>query len=149
MRYNNIVVHADVDGMHIRLLLITFFFSFPELIKKDILYILQATFQSYRNKETIYCYSDDVRRNRKLKQTRNTIQGIGRKYPDEFKNFIGETIRLDPIMMDKTLRLSNCLSIWVKYARQTEFIIKNLKVELDMLGGINLSLKWKFSLCGK
>ncbi|MFY8110694.1 MAG: DNA topoisomerase IV subunit B, partial [Flavobacterium sp.] len=109
LRYNNIVIatDADVDGMHIRLLLITFFLQFfPELIKEGHLYILQTPLFRVRNKkETIYCYSDEERRDAieklKPKPEITRFKGLGEISPDEFKNFIGETIRLDPIMMDK------------------------------------------------
>ncbi|MCI4443095.1 MAG: type IIA DNA topoisomerase subunit B [Lentimicrobium sp.] len=153
LRYNNIVIatDADVDGMHIRLLLITFFLQFfPELIKEGHLYILQTPLFRVRNKkETIYCYSEDERKAaiEKLKPTRaagersgakpeiTRFKGLGEISPDEFKNFIGETIRLDPIMMDKNTSVEQLLSFYMgkNTPDRQEFIIKNLKVELDTM----------------
>ncbi|MEP6802929.1 MAG: toprim domain-containing protein, partial [Flavobacterium sp.] len=141
LRYNNIVIatDADVDGMHIRLLLITFFLQFfPELIKEGHLYILQTPLFRVRNKkETIYCYSDEERRDAieklKPKPEITRFKGLGEISPDEFKNFIGETIRLDPIMMDKNTSIEQLLSFYMgkNTPDRQEFIIKNLKVELD------------------
>ena len=98
LRYNNIVIatDADVDGMHIRLLLITFLQFFPELIKEGHLYILQTPLFRVRNKkETIYCYSEEERRDAieklKPKPEITRFKGLGEISPDEFKNFIGET----------------------------------------------------------
>ncbi|TDE28833.1 type IIA DNA topoisomerase subunit B [Flavobacterium ranwuense] len=143
LRYNNIVIatDADVDGMHIRLLLITFFLQFfPELIKEGHLYILQTPLFRVRNKkETIYCYSDDERKaaieKLKPKPEITRFKGLGEISPDEFKNFIGETIRLDPIMMDKNTSIEQLLSFYMgkNTPDRQEFIIKNLKVELDVI----------------
>ncbi|TRX22134.1 type IIA DNA topoisomerase subunit B [Flavobacterium franklandianum] len=143
LRYNNIVIatDADVDGMHIRLLLITFFLQFfPELIKEGHLYILQTPLFRVRNKkETIYCYSDEERRaaieKLKPKPEITRFKGLGEISPDEFKNFIGETIRLDPIMMDKNTSVEQLLSFYMgkNTPDRQEFIIKNLKVELDAI----------------
>ena len=143
LRYNNIVIatDADVDGMHIRLLLITFFLQFfPELIKEGHLYILQTPLFRVRNKkETIYCYSDEERKaaieKLKPKPEITRFKGLGEISPDEFKNFIGETIRLDPIMMDKNTSIEQLLSFYMgkNTPDRQEFIIKNLKVELDVL----------------
>jgi topoisomerase-4 subunit B len=143
LRYNNIVIatDADVDGMHIRLLLITFFLQFfPELIKEGHLYILQTPLFRVRNKkETIYCYSDDERKaaieKLKPKPEITRFKGLGEISPDEFKNFIGETIRLDPIMMDKNTSVEQLLSFYMgkNTPDRQEFIIKNLKVELDAI----------------
>ncbi|OMQ13524.1 DNA topoisomerase IV subunit B [[Flexibacter] sp. ATCC 35103] len=141
LRYNNIVIatDADVDGMHIRLLLITFFLQFfPELIKEGHLYILQTPLFRVRNKkETIYCYSEEERKDAieklKPKPEITRFKGLGEISPDEFKNFIGETIRLDPIMMDKNTSIEQLLSFYMgkNTPDRQEFIIKNLKVELD------------------
>jgi len=131
LRYNNIVIatDADVDGMHIRLLLITFFLQFfPELIKEGHLYILQTPLFRVRDKkQTFYCYSEQERRDAiqalkgKVEITR--FKGLGEISPDEFKYFIGEDIRLDPVMLDKTQPLSNYLSFtWEK----THWIVKTL-----------------------
>jgi topoisomerase IV subunit B len=143
LRYNNIVIatDADVDGMHIRLLLITFFLQFfPELIKEGHLYILQTPLFRVRNKkETIYCYSDEERKvaieKLKPKPEITRFKGLGEISPDEFKNFIGETIRLDPIMMDKNTSIEQLLSFYMgkNTPDRQEFIIKNLKVELDQI----------------
>ncbi|MFV8370652.1 DNA topoisomerase IV subunit B [Flavobacterium sp. LB2R40] len=143
LRYNNIVIatDADVDGMHIRLLLITFFLQFfPELIKEGHLYILQTPLFRVRNKkETIYCYSDEERKaaieKLKPKPEITRFKGLGEISPDEFKNFIGETIRLDPIMMDKNTSIEQLLSFYMgkNTPDRQEFIIKNLKVELDVI----------------
>ena len=143
LRYNNIVIatDADVDGMHIRLLLITFFLQFfPELIKEGHLYILQTPLFRVRNKkETIYCYSEEERKaaieKLKPKPEITRFKGLGEISPDEFKNFIGETIRLDPIMMDKNTSVEQLLSFYMgkNTPNRQEFIIKNLKVELDTI----------------
>ena len=141
LRYNNIVIatDADVDGMHIRLLLITFFLQFfPELIKDGHLYILQTPLFRVRNKkETIYCYSEpervDAIEKLKPKPEITRFKGLGEISPDEFKNFIGETIRLDPVMMDKNTSVEQLLSFYMgkNTPDRQDFIIKNLKVELD------------------
>ena len=143
LRYNNIVIatDADVDGMHIRLLLITFFLQFfPEIIKEGHLYILQTPLFRVRNKkETIYCYSDLEKRDAieklKPKPEITRFKGLGEISPDEFKNFIGETIRLDPIMMDKNTSVEQLLSFYMgkNTPDRQEFIINNLKVELDVV----------------
>ncbi|RXM44929.1 DNA topoisomerase IV subunit B [Flavobacterium sp. YO12] len=143
LRYNNIVIatDADVDGMHIRLLLITFFLQFfPELIKEGHLYILQTPLFRVRNKkETIYCYSEEERKDAieklKPKPEITRFKGLGEISPDEFKNFIGDTIRLDPVMMDKHTSIEQLLSFYMgkNTPDRQEFIIKNLKVEIDEL----------------
>ncbi|NER16731.1 DNA topoisomerase IV subunit B [Spongiivirga citrea] len=141
LRYNNIVIatDADVDGMHIRLLLITFFLQFfPELIKEGHLYILQTPLFRVRDKkETIYCYSEQERRDaiEKLrgKPEITRFKGLGEISPDEFKYFIGDDIRLDPVMLDKATSIEELLSFYMgkNTPNRQEFIIKNLKVELD------------------
>ena len=143
LRYNNIVIatDADVDGMHIRLLLITFFLQFfPELIKEGHLYILQTPLFRVRNKkETIYCYSDEERKSaiQKLrpKPEITRFKGLGEISPDEFKHFIGEDIRLDPVMLDKDMSIEELLSFYMgkNTPSRQEFIIENLKVELDIV----------------
>ncbi|MFL9831049.1 DNA topoisomerase IV subunit B [Flavobacterium sp. ARAG 55.4] len=143
LRYNNIVIatDADVDGMHIRLLLITFFLQFfPELIKEGHLYILQTPLFRVRNKkETIYCYSEEERKaaieKLKPKPEITRFKGLGEISPNEFQFFIGEDIRLDPIMMDKNTSVEQLLSFYMgkNTPDRQEFIIKNLKVELDTL----------------
>ena len=143
LRYNNIVIatDADVDGMHIRLLLITFFLQFfPELIKERHLYILQTPLFRVRNKkETFYCYSDEERRaaieKLKGKPEITRFKGLGEISPDEFKHFIGEDIRLDPVMLDSATSIQTMLEFYMgkNTPDRQEFIINNLKVELDVV----------------
>lgn len=143
LRYNNIVIatDADVDGMHIRLLLITFFLQFfPELIKEGHLYILQTPLFRVRNKkETIYCYSEEERvaaiEKLKPKPEITRFKGLGEISPDEFKYFIGEDIRLDPVMLDKSISIDKMLEFYMgkNTPDRQEFIIDNLKVELDVV----------------
>ncbi|MDX1470600.1 MAG: DNA topoisomerase IV subunit B [Flavobacteriaceae bacterium] len=147
LRYNNVVIatDADVDGMHIRLLLITFFLQFfPEIIKEGHLYILQTPLFRVRNKkETIYCYSDEERQNAieklKPKPEITRFKGLGEISPDEFKHFIGEDIRLDPVMLDKDMSIEDLLSFYMgkNTPDRQEFIIDNLKVELDLVEETN------------
>ena len=142
LRYNNIVIatDADVDGMHIRLLLITFFLQFfPELIKEGHLYILQTPLFRVRDKkETFYCYNEAERKEAisklKGKPEITRFKGLGEISPDEFKHFIGDNIRLDPVMLDKTTTVEQLLQFYMgknTHERQ-KFIINNLKVELDL-----------------
>ena len=143
LRYNNIVIatDADVDGMHIRLLLITFFLQFfPELIKDGHLYILQTPLFRVRNKkETIYCYSIQERLDAieklKPKPEITRFKGLGEISPDEFKHFIGESIRLDPVMLDKATSIETLLEFYMgkNTPDRQVFIINNLKVELDVV----------------
>lgn len=143
LRYNNIVIatDADVDGMHIRLLLITFFLQFfPELIKDGHLYILQTPLFRVRNKKhTIYCYSEQERvdaiEKLKPKPEITRFKGLGEISPDEFKYFIGEDIRLDPVMLDKSMPIEKMLEFYMgkNTPDRQEFIIENLKVELDVV----------------
>ena len=143
LRYNNIVIatDADVDGMHIRLLLITFFLQFfPELIKENHLYILQTPLFRVRNKkETIYCYSEEEKRAAIEKLTGKPeitrFKGLGEISPDEFKHFIGDDIRLEPIMLDKAMSIDQLLQFYMgkNTPDRQKFIINNLKVELDLV----------------
>ena len=143
LRYNNVVIatDADVDGMHIRLLLITFFLQFfPEVIKEGHLYILQTPLFRVRNKkETIYCYSEEERVNAieklKPKPEITRFKGLGEISPDEFKHFIGDDMRLDPVMMDKDMTIDDLLKFYMgkNTPDRQEFIINNLKVELDIV----------------
>lgn len=143
LRYNNVVIatDADVDGMHIRLLLITFFLQFfPEVIKEGHLYILQTPLFRVRNKKrTIYCYTEEERREAleelKPKPEITRFKGLGEISPDEFKHFIGDDIRLDPIMLDDNMSIEDLLSFYMGKNTPTrqEFIIDNLKVELDLI----------------
>tara|TARA_B100001175_G_C19508410_1_gene642226 strand:- start:1112 stop:2971 length:1860 start_codon:yes stop_codon:yes gene_type:complete len=142
LRYNNIVIatDADVDGMHIRLLLITFFLQFfPELIKEGHLYILQTPLFRVRDKkQTFYCYSEKERKeaieNLSGKPEITRFKGLGEISPDEFKFFIGEDIRLDPVMLDKSTTTEDLLQFYMGKNTQDrqKFIIDNLKVELDV-----------------
>jgi topoisomerase-4 subunit B len=143
LRYNNVVIatDADVDGMHIRLLLITFFLQFfPELIKEGHVYILQTPLFRVRNKkETIYCYSESERVEaiNKLKPTPEItrFKGLGEISPNEFKYFIGDDIRLDPIMLDDDMSIEELLNFYMgkNTPDRQKFIINNLKVELDLI----------------
>jgi len=141
LRYNNIVIatDADVDGMHIRLLLTTFFLQFfPEIIKEGHLYILQTPLFRVRNKnEKIYCYSEEEKQaaieKLKGKPEITRFKGLGEISPDEFKDFIGEDIRLDPVMLDKTIHIEQLLDFYMgkNTPGRQDFIINNLKVEID------------------
>jgi topoisomerase-4 subunit B len=143
LRYNNIVLatDADVDGMHIRLLLITFFLQFfPDLVKNGHLYILQTPLFRVRNKkETIYCYSDEERINaiQKLgpKPEITRFKGLGEISPDEFKNFIGKDIRLDPVIITKAVMLEEMLQFYMgkNTPERQDFIIDHLKIEKDLV----------------
>jgi len=143
LRYNNIVIatDADVDGMHIRLLLITFFLQFfPELIKHGHLYILETPLFRVRDKkQTFYCYSEEEKQNaiKKLKGKPEItrFKGLGEISPDEFVHFIGKDIRLDPVMLDKELSIDKLLEFYMgkNTPDRQKFIIENLKVELDIV----------------
>ena len=143
LRYNNIVIatDADVDGMHIRLLIITFFLQFyPELIKNGHLYILQTPIFRVRNKEkTHYCYSDaeknDIINSSKGKFEITRFKGLGEISPNEFKNFIGDDIKLDPVIIDKSTTIEELLKFYMgkNTPDRQQFIIDNLKVELDLI----------------
>lgn len=143
LRYNKIVIatDADVDGMHIRLLLITFFLQFfPELIKKGHIYILQTPLFRVRNKkETRYCYTPEERKEALAALGKNPeitrFKGLGEISPDEFVHFIGEDMRLDPLMLDDNLSIEELLKFYMgkNTPDRQEFIINNLKVELDTI----------------
>tara|TARA_B100000767_G_scaffold162847_1_gene152815 strand:+ start:372 stop:2228 length:1857 start_codon:yes stop_codon:yes gene_type:complete len=143
LRYNNIVIatDADVDGMHIRLLLITFFLQFfPELIKEGHLYILDTPLFRVRNKkQTFYCYSEEEKRtaitNLKGKPEITRFKGLGEISPNEFVHFIGDDIRLDPVMLDKEMSIDQMLQFYMgkNTPDRQKFIIENLKVELDIV----------------
>ena len=141
LRYNKVIIStdADVDGMHIRLLLITFFLQFfPELIKKGHLYILQTPLFRVRNKKkTIYCYSEQER-DQAVKSIGANIEitrfkGLGEISPDEFKNFIGEDIRLDSVILNKNESVADMLEFYMgkNTPDRQDFIIGNLHVEKD------------------
>ena len=143
LRYNNIVIatDADVDGMHIRLLIITFFLQFfPELIKSGHLYILQTPIYRVRDKQnTYYCYSEeeknDIVNSSKINYEITRFKGLGEISPDEFKNFIGENIKLDPVIADYSTTIDKLLSFYMgkNTPDRQQFIIDNLKVELDIV----------------
>jgi len=143
LRYNNVVIatDADVDGMHIRLLLLTFFLQFyPDLIKSGHLYILQTPLFRVRNKkQTFYCYSDEERVKAIYKAGANPeitrFKGLGEISPDEFKHFIGQSIRLDPVILNRDTSISEILSFYMGKNTPTrqDFIIDNLRVEEDFI----------------
>jgi|TARA_B100001971_G_scaffold61090_1_gene56111 topoisomerase-4 subunit B len=143
LRYNNIVIatDADVDGMHIRLLIITFFLQFfPELIKSGHLYILQTPIYRVRDKQnTFYCYSEEEKNKiintSKINYEITRFKGLGEISPDEFKNFIGENIKLDPVIADNSTTIDELLEFYMgkNTPDRQQFIIENLKVELDIV----------------
>jgi topoisomerase-4 subunit B len=142
LRYNNIVIatDADVDGMHIRLLLLTFFLQFfPDLVKRNHVYVLQTPLFRVRNKKkTIYCYSEQERRNAIEELGKNPeitrFKGLGEISPDEFKYFIGDDIRLEPVILSKDASIDSILSYYMgkNTPERQEFIIDNLRVEKDI-----------------
>lgn len=143
LRYKKVVVatDADVDGMHIRLLLLTFFLQFfPNLVRKGHLYILKTPLFRVRNKtKTFYCYSDDEKRDAISKLGKNPeitrFKGLGEISPDEFKYFIGKDIRLEPVRLSKDDTLSGLLEFYMgkNTPDRQDFIIENLRVEEDYL----------------
>ncbi len=143
LRYNNVVIatDADVDGMHIRLLLITFFLQFfPELIKQGHLHILQTPLFRVRNKKvTRYCYNDAERQAAiaecQPKPEITRFKGLGEISPDEFQHFIGKNIRLDPVIIPKGMTIKDMLLFYMgkNTPDRQEFIIENLKVEKDIV----------------
>lgn len=142
LRYNNIVLatDADVDGMHIRLLMITFFLQFfPDVVKGGHLYILQTPLFRVRNKrETIYCYDETERQKALGKLGSNAeitrFKGLGEISPDEFRQFINEEMRLEPVNITKDAVIKDILEFYMgkNTPDRQEFIINNLKVEIDM-----------------
>lgn len=141
LRYNNIVIatDADVDGMHIRLLLLTFFLQFfPDLVKRNHVYVLQTPLFRVRNKKkTIYCYSEQERRDAIAELGKNPeitrFKGLGEISPDEFKHFIGDDIRLEPVLLTKDASIDSILSYFMgkNTPERQDFIIDNLRVEKD------------------
>jgi topoisomerase-4 subunit B len=141
LRYNRIVIatDADVDGMHIRLLIMTFFLQFfPDLVKNNHVYILETPLFRVRNKqETIYCYSETEKQAamKKLgaKPEITRFKGLGEISPDEFGRFIGEEMRLQPVILEHGDHIQHLLEYYMGKNTQErqEFIINNLKVELD------------------
>jgi len=143
LRYNNVVIatDADVDGMHIRLLLITFFLQFfPDLVKRGHLYVLQTPLFRVRNKkETKYCYSETEKQQAlgKLgaKSEITRFKGLGEISPDEFRFFIGDDIRLDPVVIGKESRIKEMMTFFMgkNTPDRQNFIIENLRVEKDLV----------------
>jgi topoisomerase-4 subunit B len=142
LRYNKIVIatDADVDGMHIRMLLLTFFLRFfPDLVKRNHVYVLQTPLFRVRNKKkTIYCYSDEERQ-RAIQDLGKTAEitrfkGLGEISPDEFKHFIGEDIRLEPVLLGKGTTIEDVLTFYMgkNTPDRQEFIMDNLRVEKDL-----------------
>lgn len=143
LRYNNIVIatDADVDGMHIRLLIMTFFLQFfPDLVRGNHIYILQTPLFRVRNKQkTIYCYSDEERKNAiaeigaKAEITR--FKGLGEISPEEFAQFIGEDIRKDPVLLSQDAQIQKLLEYYMgkNTPDRQVFIINNLRVEKDIV----------------
>ena len=146
LRYNRIVIatDADVDGMHIRMLLLTFFLRFfPDLVKRNHVYVLQTPLFRVRNKKkTIYCYSIEERNDAMKELGKNPeitrFKGLGEISPDEFKHFIGDDIRLEPVILDKAASIDSILSYFMgkNTPQRQEFIIENLRVEKDPLSDI-------------
>jgi len=142
LRYNKVIIatDADVDGMHIRLLIITFFLQFfPDLIKNNHVFILQTPLFRVRNKkETVYCYSEEERLNAIEKLGPNPeitrFKGLGEISPDEFKHFIGKDLRLDPVNMRKQDAVKEMLEFYMgkNTMERQVFIINNLVVEEDI-----------------
>jgi topoisomerase-4 subunit B len=149
LRYNRIVLatDADVDGMHIRLLMMTFFLQFfPDLVRNGHLFILQTPLFRVRNKkETIYCYSEQERRDAiaKLgsKPEITRFKGLGEISPEEFARFIGEDIRLEPVILKEDASIEKILSYYMgkNTPDRQEFIIENLVVEKDEPEIVSLS----------
>jgi topoisomerase IV subunit B len=143
LRYNNVVIatDADVDGMHIRLLMMTFFLQFfPDLVKKGHVYILETPLFRVRNKqETIYCFDDEERQAavNKLggKPEITRFKGLGEISPEEFGRFIGPQIRLQPVILEQGDHIQNLLEYYMgkNTMERQEFIINNLKIELDLI----------------
>jgi topoisomerase-4 subunit B len=147
LRYNRIILatDADVDGMHIRLLMMTFFLQFfPDLVKKGHLYILETPLFRVRNKqETIYCYSEQEKQAAMQKLGKNPeitrFKGLGEISPEEFGQFIGADIRLQPVLLEMGDHIQQLLEYYMgkNTQQRQEFIIDNLRVDLDKLELLN------------
>lgn len=150
LRYKNIVIatDADVDGMHIRLLMMTFFLQFfPELVKKEHVYVLETPLFRVRNKkETIYCYNEHEKQ-QAIKQLGakpevTRFKGLGEISPEEFGKFIGNNMRLQPVVLEHGDHIHQLLEYYMgkNTASRQEFIINNLKVELDIVEEEDIAL---------
>ncbi len=143
LRYRKIIIatDADVDGMHIRLLLMTFFLQFfPDLVKQGHVFILDTPLFRVRNKkETIYCYSEEEKKQAMEKLGKNPeitrFKGLGEISPQEFETFIGENIRLNPIIMKKDTTIKQLLSFYMgkNTPQRQDFIVDNLRIEKDLV----------------
>ena len=143
LRYNKVVIatDADVDGMHIRLLLMTFFLQFfPDLVRNGHVYILETPLFRVRNKkETIYCYSEEEKQEAIKKLGANPeitrFKGLGEISPEEFKNFINENIRLEPLLLEEKTSISKLLEYYMgkNTPERQDFIIGNLRIEQDLV----------------
>ena len=143
LRYSKIIIatDADVDGMHIRLLLLTFFLQFfPDLIRNTHVYILETPLFRVRNKkETIYCYTEEEKQQAIIKlggkPEITRFKGLGEISPGEFGNFIGEDIRLEPVILHKDTSIKNLLDFYMgkNTPDRQNFIIDNLKIEKDLV----------------
>lgn len=143
LRYNQIVLatDADVDGMHIRLLMLTFFLQFfPDLVRAGHLYILQTPLFRVRNKQkTIYCYSEEEKEQAITQLGKNPeitrFKGLGEISPDEFKHFIGPQMRLDPVILRKDQSINEVLAYYMgkNTMERQNFIIENLRYEADAI----------------
>lgn len=146
LRYNNIVIatDADVDGMHIRLLIMTFFLQFfPDLVRNGHVYILETPLFRVRDKkETIYCYSEQEKQEavRKLsgKPEITRFKGLGEISPNEFAGFIGEDMRKEPVLLAGEAHIQKILEYYMgkNTMQRQEFIINNLRIELDTVDEI-------------
>jgi len=145
LRYNNVVIatDADVDGLHIRLLLMTFFLQFfPDLVKNGHVYILETPLFRVRNKKkTVYCYNEEEKQTA-VKQIGKSAEitrfkGLGEISPDEFEQFIGEEIRREPLVLKDKKRIKELLSFYMgkNTAERQQYIINNLKLEKDLIDG--------------
>ena len=141
LRYNKVVIatDADVDGMHIRMLLLTFFLQFfPDLVKKNHVHVLQTPLFRVRNKKkTLYCYSEEERKSAMEEIGKNAeitrFKGLGEISPDEFVHFIGDEMRLEPVLLSQNASIDSILSYFMgkNTPQRQEFIIENLRVEKD------------------
>jgi topoisomerase-4 subunit B len=143
LRFNNVVIatDADVDGMHIRLLLLTFFLQFfPDLVRNGHLYLLQTPLFRVRNKkETIYCYNEDDKGKAVQRLGKNAeitrFKGLGEISPDEFQNFIGADIRLEPVILEAGAVIEKVLGYYMgkNTPERQNFIIENLRIEKNVV----------------